>query len=167
MTDDVKKARSTWLDRASQGLAILAALALIFMVVVISAGVILRYAFGTPVLGLNEINQMTAVVLVMAALPYCTVRNGHVGVDVFDSAIGSWGRLIGDIGSRLLSGFVLSVLVWRAVLKALDAFEFEDTTNMLSLPIWPFYGILAIGMALCVLIFAVQIIIRLRDGERV
>jgi TRAP-type C4-dicarboxylate transport system permease small subunit len=166
MTGDVQKARSNWLDRASLGLAILAALALIFMVVVISAGVILRYAFGTPVLGLNEINQLTAVVLVMAALPYCTVRSGHVGVDVFDNAIGRWGRLIGDIGSRLLSGFVLSVLAWRAALKALDAYEFGDTTNMLGLPIWPFYGVLTIGMALCVLIFAAQIIARLRDGER-
>ncbi|MDS9468905.1 TRAP transporter small permease [Paracoccus sp. MBLB3053] len=159
-------ARSDCLDRATLWLAVLAAGALIFMVVTISAGVILRYAFGSPVLGLNEINQMTAVVLVMAALPYCTARAGHVGVDVFDQRIGRWGRFIGDIGSRMLSGIVLSVLVWRAVLKALDAREFEDTTNMLGLPIWPFYGVLALGMALCVLVFAVQIIGLLREGAR-
>ena len=55
------------------------------MVVIISAGVILRYVFGAPVLGLNEIIQLTAVALVMAALPYCTEANGHVGVDVFAS----------------------------------------------------------------------------------
>ena len=160
------RARSDSLDRATLWLAMLAAGALIFMVVVISAGVVLRYVFGTPVLGLNEINQMTAVVLVMAAMPYCTARGGHVGVDVFDNAIGRWGRFIGDVGSRLLSGFVLSVLVRRAVIKALDAHEFGDTTNMLGLPIWPFYGILAVGMGLCVLVFAVQILAILREGAR-
>lgn len=150
--------RSRILDRATLWLAWLAALALIFMVVIISAGVILRYVFGSPVLGLNEIIQLTAVALVMAALPYCTQANGHVGVDVFDNAIGPGGRLFGDILSRVLSGFVLSVLVWRAVLKSLDALEYGDTTNMLGLPIWPFYGLLALGMGMCVLIFAVQII---------
>lgn len=153
-----------WLDRATRWLAMVAAVALIFLVVVISAGVVLRYAFGTPVLGLNEINQMAAVALVMAALPYCTEQRGHVGVDVFDNALGRWGRLAGDLGSRLLSGFVLSVLVQRAVLKALDAREFGDTTNMLALPIWPFYGILALGMALCVLVLLAQFVAILRSG---
>ena len=47
--------RSGFLDRATLWLAWLAALALIFMVVIISAGVILRYVFGAPVLGPNEI----------------------------------------------------------------------------------------------------------------
>ena len=158
--------RTRLLDRVTLWLAWLAGLALIFMVVIISAGVMLRYVFGTPLLGLNEINQLTAVVLVMAALPYCTLHNGHVGVDVFDNAIGAVGRLLGDVVSRLLSGFVLSVLVWRAALKALDAWEYEDATNMLDLPVWPFYAVLGIGAALCVLIFAVQLIDILKRGGR-
>ena len=158
--------RTRLLDRVTLWLAWLAGLALIFMVVIISTGVMLRYVFGTPLLGLNEINQLTAVVLVMAALPYCTLHNGHVGVDVFDNAIGAVGRLLGDVVSRLLSGFVLSVLVWRAALKALDAWEYEDATNMLDLPVWPFYAVLGIGAALCVLIFAVQLIDILKRGGR-
>lgn len=166
MNTPLNQARSSMLDRAIFLLACIAGLALLFMVVTIAAGVVLRYVFGAPILGLNEINQMTAVVLVMAALPYCTDRNGHVGVDVFDNVIGHWGRLLGDVGSRLLSGFVLSVLVWRASLKALDAREYGDATNMLSLPIWPFYLVLALGMALCVLIFAVQIVQRISSGGR-
>ena len=158
--------RTRLLDRVTLWLAWLAGLALIFMVVIISTGVMLRYVFGTPLLGLNEINQLTAVVLVMAALPYCTLHTGHVGVDVFDNAIGAVGRLLGDVVSRLLSGFVLSVLVWRAALKALDAWEYEDATNMLDLPVWPFYAVLGIGAALCVLIFAVQLIDILKRGGR-
>lgn len=152
------------LDRATAWLAVLAAVALVFLVVVISTGVVLRYVFGAPILGLNEITQMTAVVLVMAALPYCTERGGHVGVDVFDKAIGRWGRLAGDLGSKLLSGLVLSILVRRAALKALDAWAFGDTTNMLALPVWPFYGVLAFGIALTVLVLAAQFIAILRKG---
>lgn len=153
-----------WLDRATRWLAVVAGIALILLVITISAGVVLRYLLGIPVLGLNEINQMTALALVMAALPYCTEQRGHVGVDVFDKALGRWGRLAGDLVSRILSIFVLSVLVLRATLKAQDAREFGDTTNMLALPIWPFYGILALGMGLCVMVLAAQLVAILRTG---
>ena len=158
MSSVPQPAWSRVLDRATLVLAALAGCSLIFMVVMIATGVIARYVFGRPILGSNEIVQMTAVALVMLALPYCTARRGHVCVDVFDAAIGRWGRFIGDLLSRLLSGFVLAVLVFRAVLKALDAHRYGDATNMLGLPIWPFYAILAAGMACCILVLTAQLI---------
>lgn len=157
-------ARPGLLDRATNWLLSLAAIGLVFMVLVITFGVIARYVLGAPILGLNEIIQLTAVVLVMAAMPYCTSRDGHVAVDVFDKVIGRWGRFLGDVGARLFTGFVLALLVRRAVYKALDAWEFEDTTNMLRLPIWPFYVVLAIGVAICVLILAAQLIALFKRG---
>lgn len=158
----------TWsklFGQATNALAWVAGACLIFMMGLISFAVVMRYVVGQPLLGVNEIVQLTAVALVMAALPYCTWHNGHVAVDVFDRAIGHWGRLIGDIGSRALSIFLLSVLCKRAVLKALDAHEFGDVTNMLGLPIWPFYAILAAGVGLCVLIYAEQILAEFVTGR--
>lgn len=153
-----KSARSTWFDRANLVLAGAAGASLIFMVVVIAAGVMLRYGFARPILGSNEIVQLTAVAVVMLALPLCTAANAHVRVDVLDSAIGPWGRLLGDLLSRSLSSFALAILSWRAVFKALDAYRYGDATNMLGLPIWPFYTLVAAGMALCVTILLVQIV---------
>ncbi|WP_375691687.1 TRAP transporter small permease [Pseudooceanicola sp. LIPI14-2-Ac024] len=154
------------LMRATQALAVIGALCLILIVAVVTAGVVMRYVFGTPLLGINEIVQLTAVALVMASLPYCTARGDHVAVDVFDTMLGRWGRLIGDIVSRVLSSFVLVVLCYRAVLKALDAWEWGDATNMLQMPIWPFYAIIAAGAGLCALVFAVQLLVILaRGGE--
>ena len=69
-----------------------------------------------------------------------------------------WGRFLADLITRTLSITVLWFLVDRARLKALDALEYGDATNMLGLPIWPFYALLALGMAACALIFALQIV---------
>ncbi|TPE43418.1 TRAP transporter small permease [Amaricoccus solimangrovi] len=146
-------------DRATLVLATAAGLGLLFMVATIAAAVIMRYVAGTPLLGVNEVVQLTAVAVAMLALPYCTDERAHVRVDVLDNAIGPRGRWFGDVLSRLLSGFVLSVLVWRAGLKALDAWEYGDTTNMLGLPIWPFYGLISLGIALCVLVLAEQLLL--------
>lgn len=149
------------LARATRGLAWIGALCLLVMVAIIFTGVLMRYLLNQPILGLNEIIQLAGVALVMSALPYCTAQGGHVSVDIFDRALGRWGRLLGDVASRVISGYVLSVLCWRATLKALDAFEWGDATNMLGLPIGPFYAILAAGTGLCVLVFAAELVLLL------
>lgn len=150
---------STYLDRTTYCLAIIGGLCLLAIVAIVSAGVVARYAFGSPLLGVNEIVQLTAVALVMSALPYCTFREEHVAVDVFETMLGRWGRFAGDILTRFLSASILSVLTYRAVLKALDAWEWGDATNMLRMPIWPFYTILALGAGLCVLVFVFQLVL--------
>jgi TRAP-type transport system small permease protein len=151
-------------DRANLILAMSAGVSLLFMVVLIAVGVLLRFAFALPILGLNEIVQLNSVAVVMLALPWATAEGAHVRVDVLDHAIGRTGRYLGDLMSRALSAFVLAVLVWRSALKALDALKYGDATNMLALPIWPFYAILAVGMALCVIVLALQIVTLLAGG---
>jgi len=155
---------SAAMNGATLYLTVIGGLCLVAIVVVVSVGVVMRYAFGTPLLGVNEFVQLTAVALVMSALPFCTAQQDHVAVDVFERFLGRWGRFAAGILTRLLSGFVLAVLTQRAIAKALDALEWGDATNMLRMPIWPFYGILAAGAGLCVLIFALQIVLILARG---
>lgn len=154
------------LTALATGLTVLGAVFLIGIVLIVATGVVMRYLFNTPILGVNEIVQLAAVALVMSALPYCTAKNDHVAVDVFDAWLGRGGRFLGDILSRLISAFVLGVLCRRAVLKALDALEWGDATNMLKMPIWPFYAILAAGAGLCALVFAMQIITIILRGAK-
>ncbi len=160
------RASSDRLSRATLWLAGLGGVCLLAIVALVAVGVILRYVFGAPILGLNEIVQLAAVALVMASLPYCTAQQDHVAVDVFEGAIGQWGRYAGDILSRALSGLVMAILTHRAGLKVLDAWEWGDATNMLRLPIWPFYAIIAAGAGLCVVIFALQLLLVLVRGPR-
>lgn len=155
---------SLYFNRATLYLTAIGALCLIAIVLIVTVGVVMRYAFGTPLLGVNEFVELAAVALVMSSLPFCTVQQGHVAVDMFEPYLGRWGRFAGDVVTRLLSGFVLTILTQRAVLKALDAWEWGDATNMLRMPIWPFYTILALGAGLCVLIFALQLVVILVRG---
>ncbi|WP_311136186.1 MULTISPECIES: TRAP transporter small permease [Pseudooceanicola] len=145
-------------DRATHALSVVAGVLLLAMVVIIAWGVISRYFLGAPILGLNEIVQLNAVALAMLALPYATSSGVHVRADIFDRLIGWGGRFLGDILTRCLSILVLYHLTERAWYKAMDALEFGDTTNMLALPLWPFYALMAFGMGLCILVFAVQLI---------
>ncbi|PTQ68329.1 TRAP transporter small permease [Celeribacter persicus] len=152
--------------RATYVLAALGGVCLIALVAILAFGVVMRYVLGQPILGINEIVQLTATALVMASLPYTTANRVHVSVDVFDTILGRFGRMAGDILSRVISGYVLFLLAQRAFYKALDALEWGDATNMLNLPIWPFYGILAAGTALCVVVFAIDIVLILTGKDK-
>lgn len=150
-----------WSDITGQTTKILAALAGVFLIAMaglITAAVIMRYVAGQPILGVNEIVQLIAVALAMLALPYATYAGKHVRADIFDPALGRWGRYFGDLATRALSIWALWILVDRAIYKARDAHEFGDTTNMLELPFWPFYGLIAVGVALCIVVFAIQFV---------
>lgn len=147
------------LDRATLALSAVAGISLLFMMAVIALNVISRYLLNSPMTGADEIVQMTGVAVIMLALPYATRQQAHVRVDIFDHALGKYGRMAGDILARLLTGGMLAVVVDRAFAKMTDAYEYSETTNMLGLPIWPFYGILAAGLTLCVLVYAVELIL--------
>lgn len=160
-----KTAWAKYFGQATYLLSAVGGVCLIGLVLIIAGGVIMRYALGQPILGINEIVQLTAVALVMSSLPYATAKRAHVAVDVFDPMLGRWGRMAGDILSRLISGYVLALLAKRAWLKSMDALEWGDATNMLDLPIWPFYAILSVGTALCVAVFAVDILLILMGKD--
>lgn len=152
---------TTLVVRAPAILAVGAGLCLLGMVGVVTAGVIMRYVFGNPILGVNEIVQLVAVALAMLALPHATATGAHVRVDLLDKAMGRWGRLAADIFSRALSITALFFLCRQAWSKAAEAAEFGDVTNMLQLPLAPVYATIMIGMTLCALVFAAEILAKL------
>ena len=139
-------------------LSILSSIALAVLLVVTFAGVIMRYVFGTPILGSNEIIQLASVALVMLAMPFAAQQGDHIRVDVFDGMIGQIGRFVGDILSRAIGVYLLGLLAVRAWAKLLDTAEYGDATNMLSIPLWPFYGLLAIGAVLYAIVLILQLI---------
>ena len=82
MNAGARFARKGMVDRAGEFLAILAGVSLVLTVLVIAVGVVMRFVLAMPILGSNEIVQLTAVAVVALALPHCTASNGHVRVDV-------------------------------------------------------------------------------------
>jgi len=158
-------AHSTPVEWAVHSLTYLSAVTLIILLTVTFASVIMRYVFNAPILGSNEIIQLASVVLVMLAMPGAAQADMHIRVDVFDEHIGALGRLAGDMLTRVLSVYLLGILAWRAWGKLMDAAEFGDATNMLGIPLWPFYGLLILGSILYALVLAIQFVDIIRSGE--
>ncbi len=147
-----------WFERADMWLATISGLALAFMMVFVFAGAILRYAFNAPIAGGNEVLEMASVAIVMLAVPYCTTQDAHVRIDLLDRPLGRVGRMLTEVLYRVIGIVVLWFLVKSYIARALDAHEFDDVTNMLDIPLWPFYGLIVFGMGLYAVILAAQLV---------
>ena len=159
-------AHSKPVEWAVRLLGALSAISLAVVLLVTFAGMVMRYVFAAPILGSNEIIQLASIGLVMLAMPMATQQEIHIRVDVFDNRIGALGRFAGDVLSRLIAGYILVMLALRAWDKMLDAAEFADATNMLQLPLWPFYGLLVLGATLYVIVLALQLADILKGGVK-
>lgn len=140
-------------------LAVLASVVLGAMMVFIFASAVMRYAFNAPVVGGNEVLGLGAVAMVMLALPYTTTQDSHIRIDLFDSILGRTGKALTDALYQGIGMVVLWFLTRAYVDKTLEAIEFEDTTNMREVLIWPFYALVTFGVGTYGVILAGQLVL--------
>ena len=168
MNTNQKLARSRYLDRASTILAHGASVFLVLMMCTVFIGVVLRYAFNAPILGSNEIIELMSVGVVMLGIPYCASQDSHIRIDLLDDFIGPTGRAFGDFIYRVMGTIVLGFMAERTLRKMFDTLKFEDSTNMLGIPIWPLYALITAGMGLYIVILIAQLVaqtLRLDDQD--
>ena len=150
--------------RLLQAVALLGGLALFLIMALVSISVFFRYVLNQPILGDQELVEIGMALVVMMAMPYAGLQGAHIRVDILDRKIGALGRFAGDIFARGLSCYVIYLLIGKTWDKTLDAYEYDDVTNMLEIPVWIAYGAITIGMGLFAVVLAVQLILQFRRG---
>lgn len=154
----------TYLERPLRWVAMLGGLVLVALMLLVSWAVFARYVMNDPILGDTEIVQIGMSLVVMMAMPYAALTGAHIRVDILDTSIGALGRFAGDLFARLVAIFTLYLLVGKALDKAFDAYEYEDVTNMIEIPVWIAYGAIVAGMGLFALVLAWQLVQQVRHG---
>lgn len=124
--------------RPSVWLITLAGVALLSIVVLMTAEGILRAFFGTSVQGATEINEVLLGLLLLSVLPL-VVRDGpHIRVDFVYNLLPI--RLRGAVdalGEAVVATFLLAI-AWSAAPWALAAFDRDDVTQgVVQIPIYP------------------------------
>lgn len=148
--------RTRLLDRGVRVLALLGGMVLLWIMGLVVYSVCMRYFFNAPPLGVYDAAQVSLVPVVFFALAYTGWTGGHIAVDL----IGSLGipglTRITDTFVRLVSTVLLGVLTWRAVINAGEALEFEEVTNLVEIPHFPFVCIMIFGAGVFTIVSLVQ-----------
>ena len=119
--------------------------ALVLMMLVTVVDVFLRSVFNKPILGVVELAEYAMVAVVYLALPLCALRGGHARVETLSVLFPPGMLRIVDIITSLLSLGILSLMTWQAFLEFGNMLEAKRASDMLGMPAYPFYLIVAVG----------------------
>jgi TRAP-type C4-dicarboxylate transport system permease small subunit len=110
------------------------------------ADVLLAKLFSRPIIGAYEITEMLLLCTVMASFAYGQSKKAHINMVII---VRHLPRVIkftiyGVMG--LASAAAASVVGYAAILQAASAIDKGTTTNVLGIPMYPFYYIEAATM---------------------
>lgn len=120
-------------DRLISLSALIGGIGLIVEVIVILIDVIGRF-FDMPLVGAQDISQMSMIVLVFGAMALCDKTGGHIAVDIFENAFPTWLNRLIDIFSALAGALIFALIAWAIYESSKISQMLHLATNIIYLP---------------------------------
>jgi TRAP-type transport system small permease protein len=143
---------------ASSWLNIVSIAVLVIMTLLVTADVIVRRLFSSPIPGTVEILTLGLGVVVFASLAYCEVKQEHVILDLITVKFKKLPKTINSIFIRLISTGLLGMISWQLFLYAGDTKKSNQVGATIDMPTYPFVFVAAIGASLFTLVFLVRLV---------
>jgi TRAP-type C4-dicarboxylate transport system permease small subunit len=165
MSKDHALVRAT--DRAASASAILAGVVLFALMLLTAADVGSRYFLNAPLNGVVDLTRFSVLIMTFLGFAYCGFRGANVVIELLFNQLGprvqTWlKRLANALGCLLFA-----VIAWRSVVQSIDVREFNETSQLLTIPYWPFYILLAFGAALFAWVLLLRIFVELPEENDV
>ncbi|HUU71007.1 MAG TPA: TRAP transporter small permease [Burkholderiales bacterium] len=142
--------RLAW--RVENALSLVSAALILFAMLLVSAEVISRKFFNTPIPGQLELGELLMPPIIFLAIAYTQSTGGHVRMTlVIDHMPPAW-RHVMEIAVKLLAIAIYAVLFFYSTKYAYRTWQFQDVT--MSPPyflIWPSAAMVPIGIFLVTL----------------
>lgn len=128
------------LHRLTLAVAIAGGLLLSALIALSVWSVVGRWLFESPVQGDFELVQLGCAVCVAAMLPWCQMERGNVIVDFFTLRATARTRAWLDAFGALLLAAGAALIAWRLALGTINVRDNQETTMILSVPVWCAYA---------------------------
>lgn len=130
----------------------IAGVSLVAMMGMIVVDVFFRYLLDTPLVGVYDLIKLSMVVVTFCSLAYTGLKGAHITVDLFAPALARIRpRWVDALLYRIVMFMTSGTLLWLAYLSWSRMPQSElmrEASNMVGVPHYPFYGVIAAGLAL-------------------
>lgn len=169
MTDSAFKNALAGLSKLANGIAIAAnavgTIVVLLLVLVVNYDVVARGLFNKPFLGAVEVVQFSMVLIVFLQLPDVVRVNRLTRSDGFLAVIGdrrpgiarSLRRAINTVSGLFMA--LIAVAIWPEFTEMWESKDFFGIPGVFTAPWWPIKLTIFVSAALCVVIFALKVVL--------
>lgn len=132
-----------------------AMVAIVFVMLIVSADVFMRYVFSSPIDGQWDLSTMAFAVIIWGPMTYTAIRGSHIALTFLLDRFPRWPRLVLQVVISLVTSGMLGLVSWQLLQHAihLDVTEFvSPTLRIPHAPVAYFAAFACIIMALAFLI---------------
>ena len=126
------------------------------VVLITSADVVGRYCFNMPIIGANELLELSMAVFGGFAIVYTTTRRGHISVDLFFVMFSRRLQTAIHVFGYLLGSLVWGVVAYRVLALGKESVITGYSSTILNIHTGYFELVLAFALALFSLILLIQ-----------
>jgi len=123
-----------------------------------------RSVLNTPIYGDVELVALFTGISIFLFLPYCHLTKNNVIVDLFLASAPERIKTACDVLGSVIFGVLAFTLAWRSALGGIAMFQNQETTMILSIPVWVTFPFMVVSLGLlglCCLYTALMDILRI------
>jgi len=144
------------MERLVRWMALLAGATLVGLTLLTAVDVTLRAAFNAPIYGIQEVTELGLVLVTVLGIAYCAWTRAHIVIDVALGLQPRWLIKACDIVLPLVGAALMAVAAWRSLEEGAEALARAAHTNVLRIPQWPFFMLIALGLAAYAVVLLIQ-----------
>lgn len=144
------------MERLVRWMALLAGATLVGLTLLTAVDVTLRAAFNAPIYGIQEVTELGLVLVTVLGIAYCAWTRAHIVIDVALGLQPRWLIKACDAVLPLVGAALMAVAAWRSFEEGAEALARAAHTNVLRIPQWPFFMLIALGLAAYAVVLLIQ-----------
>ncbi len=155
--NDNKIARAT--DVVTTAAAYIAGAVLVALMLLTTADVGGRYFFNSPIDGVFDLTHFAVSIMVFLGLSYCGFRGGHVVIELLYQKLGRVARATVNRIVNIVGCVLFAVIAWRTAVQSIDVRDFGEASQLMEIPFFPLYWLVAFGAALFAFVMGLRVFI--------
>lgn len=145
-------------DAVSTAAAYVAGVVLILLMLLTAADVAGRYFFNSPISGVFDLTHFAVSIMVYLGLAYCATRGAHVVIELLYDKLPEAARGPLDRITNLAGCLLFAVIGWRTAVLSLEVREMGEASQMMEIPLFPLYCVVAFGSVLFAWVLGLRVI---------
>lgn len=145
--------------------AYVAGAVLVTLMILTAGDVAGRVFLNEPITGVFDLTHFAVLTMVFLGLGYCGFRGDHVAIELLYDRLGRRVQRVLDGLTNLIGAILFGLIAWRAVAEAGVVREIGEASQLLNIPFYPFYWLLAFGAALYAMVMLLRIFVPAPEAD--